>query len=142
MSSTSSDDELTSTDTVQYYSDDKELPIFSSTCTGYLAEEVARVLLNPDPIKVCHVQPMGVNKNASFIIDIDDVHFSDLKADDLGTWKTNGTKTTYFWIRPSGTIVISTKQKGPETKFYIMTRRYYVHGTYHLFRRVIIDIKG
>ena len=91
---------------------------------------------------MCHVQPLGVTKNATFIVDVDDVAFSDLKADDLGTWKTNGTKTTHFWIRPSGTIVISPKQKGPDTKSYIMTRRYYVHGTYQLFRRIIIDIKG
>ena len=39
---------------------------------------------------------MGVDKNATFIIDLNDVNFADLKADDLGVWKTNGTKTTYF----------------------------------------------
>ena len=127
---------------MQYYNDDKELPIFSSTCTGFLAEEVTRILLNPNTMKVCHVQPMGVTKNASFIVDVDDVEFADLKADDLGTWKTNGTKTTHFWIRPSGSIVMSAKQKGPERKYYTLTRRYYVHGTYQLFRRIIIDIKG
>ena len=141
-SSSSSDDEETSSKGIQYYSDDKELPVFSTTSAGYLAEQVAKVLLNPNLDKVCHVQPLGVTKNATFIVDVDDVAFSDLKADDLGTWKTNGTKTTHFWIRPSGTIVISPKQKGPDTKSYIMTRRYYVHGTYQLFRRIIIDIKG
>ena len=57
-------------------------------------------MLNPDTIKVCHVQPMGVTKNASFNVGVDDVEFADLKADNLGTWKTNGTKTTHFWIRP------------------------------------------
>ena len=40
---------------------------------------------------------MGVSKNAAFIVDVDDVEFADLKADDLGTWKTNRTKSTYFW---------------------------------------------
>ena len=100
------------------------------------------MLLNPESSKVCHIQPVGVSKNAAFIVDVDDVEFADLKADDLGTWKTNGTKSTYFWIQPSGTIVSSAKQKGPDNKSYVMTRRYYVHGSYQLFRRVITDIKG
>ena len=113
--------------------------MFSSTPTSYLAEELAKVLMNPSQTKICHVQPMGVTKNASFIIDIDDVAFSDLKADDLGTWKANGTKSTYFWIRPNGAIVISPKGS---TNTFLMARRYYVHGTYQLFRRVITDIKG
>ena len=109
----SDDSDVTTAGNTQYYNDDKELPIHSSTSAGYLAEEIAKVLLNPDVTKVCHVQPMGVT---TFTVDIDDVAFSDLKADDLGSWKTNGTKTTYFWIRHSGMIVISSKQKGPDTK--------------------------
>ena len=91
--------------------------------------------------KVCHIQPMGVTKNASFIINIDDVHFADLKADDLGSWKPNGTKVTYFRILPSGTMrILSCRPR--VTTSYALTRRYYVHSTYHLFRRTIIDIQG
>ena len=56
---------------------------------------------------------MGVTKNASFIIDIDDVHFADLKTDDLKSWKPNGTKATYFRILPSGTRrILSGRPKG------------------------------
>ena len=40
---------------------------------------------------ICHIQPLGVTKTATFIVDLD-VLFSDLKADDLGTWNANGTK--------------------------------------------------
>ena len=50
--------------------------------------------------RVCHIQPLGVTKTATFVIDLDDVLFSDLKADDLGTWIANGTKSTYFTIIP------------------------------------------
>lgn len=81
---------------------------------------------------------MGVDKNATFIIDLNDVNFADLKADDLGVWKTNGTKTTYFKSLPSGKMIV-TKQK---TSSHVMTRRYYVHGTYQRFRRVIVEIQG
>ena len=114
--------------------------IVSTTSTGYSAEEIARMLLNPEPSKVCDIQPVGVSKNATFIVDVDDVEFADPKADDLRTWKTNNTKSTCFWIQPSGTFVISGKQKGPDNKSYVTTRRYYVHGSYQLFCHVLTDI--
>ena len=126
----------------QYYEGDTALPIFSTTPSGYHAEKVARCLLHPDLDKVCHVQPMGVTRGATFVVDIDDVEFADLKADDLGVWKTNGTKTTHFCILPSGRIWISSKRKGRLSTYYVITRRYYVHGTYQRFRRVIVDIQG
>ena len=135
--SVSSDAEL------EYYDGDKELPLLSTVCFGYPAEKVARYVMNPVQEKVCHIQPLGVTKNATFILDIDDIPFSDIKADDLGVWKANGTKTTHFRILDDGSIMIaSAKLKGPMQSYYRMTRRYYVHGTYNLFRRVIIDIRG
>ena len=100
FSESSSDDEQASVDTMQYYNNDKELPIFSTTCVGYLAEKIARILLNPDLSQVCHIQPMGVTKNASFIVDLDDVEFADLKADDLGTWKLRVLKLLIFGFIP------------------------------------------
>ena len=80
---------------------------------GIMQEQVVRILMDAelDQDKVCHIQPMGVTKNASFIIDIADVHFADLKADDLGSWKPNGTKATYFRFLPSGTKrILSARQ--------------------------------
>jgi len=38
---------------------------------------------------------MGIVKNATFIVDLDDIKLSDLKADDFGSWKAGSTKTTY-----------------------------------------------
>ena len=65
------------------YNDDGKLPVFSSGTSGYPAEQVVRILMDPelDQDKVCHIQPMGVTKNASFIIDVDDIPFANLKAD-------------------------------------------------------------
>ena len=40
-----------------------------------------------DTNKVCHIQTLGITKNGTFIVDIDDVLFSNLIADDLGVWK-------------------------------------------------------
>ena len=113
--------------------------MFSDNLTSFLVEEVAEVLMSPNVNTVCHVQPIGVTKNATFIIDVDDVAISDLKADYLGTWKATGTKSTYFSIRPNDAILISSS-KG--TSNYVMTRKYYIHGTYQLFHHIISDIKG
>ena len=82
-------------------SDDKdvpELPLYSTVVSGHQASELANILMakNIDLQRICHIQPLGVTKTATFIVDLDDVLFSDLKADDLGTWKANGTKSTYF----------------------------------------------
>ena len=56
----------------------------------------------------------GLTSTATFIIDLDDVYFPDLKADDLhvGSWKPNGTKATCFDVLLGGEIqVITTKPK-------------------------------
>ena len=86
-------EEDTAEDKVENYDNDPELPLFSTVDSGYSASVLARILMNTniDTKRVCHIQPLGVTKNASFIVDIDDVLFSDLRADDLGTWRNNGT---------------------------------------------------
>ena len=96
-------------------------------------------MLHIDENLVCHVQPVGISKTCTFIIDTDDVPVDDLKADDLGVWKANGTKSTYISVLPDGSARILS---GKTTSGYCLTRRYYTHATYHLFRRIIIDLKG
>ena len=75
-------------------------------------------------------------------IDLDDVHFADLKADDLGSWKAGGTKRTLFRVLPSGAITIIPAKPKAHSEYYLLTRRYFTHNTYHLFRRIIVDIRG
>ena len=49
-----------------------------------------------DEERVCKIQPLGFNCNATFIIDFDSVDIADLKADDVGSWKGTGTRRSYF----------------------------------------------
>ena len=76
-------------------------------------DTLARVLMNKDidTNKVCHIKPLGVTKSATFIVDIDEVLFSDQKADDLGTWKNNGTESTYFSMSANGSVAIAGGKK-------------------------------
>ena len=55
--------------------------------------------------KVTNLKRLPYSATGCYIvIDLDDVLFSDLKADDLGTWIANGTKSTYFTIIPQSVI--------------------------------------
>ena len=89
-------------DNVIYYEDDPQLPLFSTVTGGYSASKLARIIMNKniDVNKVCNIQPLGVVKNATFIVDIDHVPFSDLRADDLEEqWnKINLFFHVYKWI--------------------------------------------
>ena len=76
------------------FNDDPELPVYSQTPTGYSLSDLVDILMCeaiPEE-KICKVQPLGVNRNCTFIIDFDAVSSEDIKADDLGSWKSNGTR--------------------------------------------------
>ena len=96
---------------------------------------------NVDDSTVCSVRPVGVSANAIFIVDMDKVHFSDLKCDDLGTWTATSTKSTFFRFAAFG-IKISEKNPSQSGMYHVLTRRYFVHGTYNLYHRIIVDIQG
>ena len=72
-----------------YFRDDPTLPIYSTRSSSYSASDLCNILLSDD-LNVCRLQPLGVTDNASFVIDLDFVQFEDLKADDLGVWKSTG----------------------------------------------------
>lgn len=96
-----------------------------------------------DVSKICTVRPCGISENASFIIDLDTVRFSDLKSDDLGSWNATGTKSTFFRITEMGVRIADKKpSKDAIGMYHVLTRRYYVHNTYNLFHRLIADVKG
>ena len=144
--STSEEESAVAMDPVLYYENDPELPIFSTVSTGYPASELANILMakNIDIQRVCRIQPLGVTKTATFVVDLDDVLFGDLKADDLGTWNAKGTKSTHFTMSPNGVVRIASGRpsRSMKSSYYTLTRRYYTHGTYKLFRRIVIDIRG
>ena len=78
-------------------------------------------------VPVCHVQPRGIIRNATFIVGVDDVNFSDFKADDLGSWVTKGTEPLSFDLSLMDQYVYL-----PESLLFKKdhhTRRYYTHAT-------------
>ena len=87
------------------------------------------------------IQPLGVNRSCTFIIDFDSVCLEDLKSDDVGSWKGNGTRRSYFTLKHNKAEFIKAvpSQIGAH---YVIIRRYFMHSTYNKFRRTIIEIRG
>ena len=123
-----------------YFKDDHTLPIYSTCSFSYNASELCSILLSDD-LNSCRLQPLGVTENASFIIDLDYVQFEDLKADDLGVWKSTGVKRSDFVITDEGEIRFQVG-RSHGTAHYTLFRRYYVHGTCLTFHRLIVSIQG
>lgn len=119
-----------------YFNDDPELPVYSQTSTGYSISELVEILISKSTSedKVCRIQPLGVNCNCTFIIDLDSISCEDLKADDVGSWKSNGTHRSYFKMnernRPEFQKVAPTQAAG----YFHTVRRYFVHHTYSKLR--------
>ena len=89
---------------------------------------------------VCSIRPTSVSENATFLIDVDTVRFTDLKSDDMGSWKSTGTKSVYFSIREGHVYFATVTERGE--LYHVLTRRYYIHSTYQLYKRIIVDIRG
>ena len=129
---------------ISHFNNDPELPVYSQRSAGYSLSELVEILMRekcPDD-KVCHIQPLGVNCNCTFIIDFDSVSFEDLRADDTGSWKSTGTRRSYFTLdrrnRPDFLKSAPLQLAGS----YHIVRRYFVHRSYSKFRRCIVEIRG
>ena len=127
-----------------FYDGDTELPVFSRMDHGCPVDTLIKTLLpqSLDEKRVCKVQPLGVQANAAFLIDLNTVPFKDIKADDLGVWKATGTKRTHFRFTQCNSIRYASGVPSKSSDYFLLTQRYYIHGTYNHFHRIISDIKG
>jgi len=129
----------------EFLDGDPELPLISWFEAGYPVHSLIQSLLSSDIDErcVCKVQPLGVMRNAVFMIDLDEVHFNDPKADDLGSWRATGKPTHFCFTQSQHIRFASGKPHGSTVGDYLlMTRRYYVHHTYDRFHWIITDIRG
>lgn len=66
----------------------------------------------------------------------------DLKADDMGSWKGNGTRRSYFKLNSNNMPEFRKAVPSLSNTHFVVVRRYFVHRTYNKFRRSIIEIQG
>lgn len=122
------------------------LPVYSvGRRSGIVTEEAVAILLDEeiDRTQVARAVPTSVSKNTLFIVDLESPHVKNLTtllADDLGSWKATGTKTSYF-REPTKSIPLT---KVTDTLFgvYRCTRSYYRNTSEPELLQVIISLKG
>ena len=110
---------------------------------GYTtAEHLIRLIFsindNTMKLQICKIQPIGMLENATFLIDLEEVTFCDLKSDNMGSWKATGTKSIYYKFS-EGTIVSTSCHS---QNCFILKRHYFIHGTYQTFHCLISDVAG
>ena len=119
----------------EFFDSDPEL-LIPQLEARYLVHSFIQTLLasDVDKSRMCKVQPLGVMRNAVFMIDLDEVHFSDLKADDQGSWRATGTKRTHFHFTQSQDIRYASGKPHRSTlgDYLLLTRRYYTMLTAHV----------
>ena len=98
----------------EYYCDDPQFPIYSRIMSGYVVGPLLNLLMvsEGNHSQICSVRPRGVFENATFVIDLDEVCFSDLRSDELGSWKATGTKSTWFRLTNDGVRIFVKKPPG------------------------------
>lgn len=93
------------------YKDDVMTPIFLWRKTAYTARETVCLLLGDyDAEYLCISQPINVSNNVSFLLDTSCFnHPYDLKCDDMGSWKHNGSLKRWFHVQTDlcGDIIIN-----------------------------------
>ena len=122
------------------------LPVYSvGRRSGIATEEAVAILLDEeiDRTQVARAVPTSMSKNTLFIVDLESSQVKSLRtlsADDLGSWKATGTKTSYF-REPTKSIPLT---KVTDTLFgvYRCTGSYYRNTSEPELLRVIISLKG
>ena len=101
MSTDDPSESMTSQGKVTYYNGDLLLPIYSTNQTVLSPLEVVCLLNNVgESISnelICTRQPLRIEHNRTFIIDLESLKSSeDIKCDDVGRWRNNSCNNYYF----------------------------------------------
>ncbi|XP_064629250.1 uncharacterized protein LOC135488544 [Lineus longissimus] len=107
------------------------MPIVSEVKTGLTAKELFCLLLH-DPLDgiVSVKKPIGVRKNAVFLIDLQSVKYKSLFADDNGAWLTSMPRRK-FWVDVSDGEVVGVSSSAAADvrgkRQYTLLRQYGIH---------------
>ena len=108
---------------------------------------IVETILDPelDNRRVCKSQPVAVECNSVFVVDLKHLKRSkDLLCDDLGTWKCDGCHCTWVLVDEGGIVDICGKEKPTtvEGSPYRVIKRYYIHKGSPDFHRLAVYLEG
>ena len=105
---------------------------------------IVETLLDPDldANQVCKAQPVAVESNLVFIVDLKHLkHPKDLLCDESGSWKCNGCRHTSLVVSD---IDICGKEKpsNVDGSLYKVTKKYYLNKGSPDFHRLVVTMEG
>lgn len=125
-------------------------PVFSWVKKAYTAEQLVCILLGEYRDEhLCISQPINISNNVAFLVNTSHLkHPDDLKCDDMGSWKHNGSPKHSFCVTKSKKgihkvepLKSSTSNDHPEDE-YILKRIYYKNISDDTIRKVIATLEG
>ena len=136
-------------DVRKYLHDDESLPIYDIRNSGCTYSEAVKILLDGDHSIACSKQPILVENNYMFLVNLTSLNDpDDIKSDDCGHWVHNGRKSTYVAVKSQNGKVSNVKSivkpMPPDENgtVYCLVRTYYIHDPHGDFKRVFYHIFG
>ena len=133
----------------KYLNNDKCVPIYDVRKSGCTYSEAVRVLLDGNDSLTCTKQPILVEDNYMFLVDLTSLEDpDDIKCDDCGHWVHNGCKSTHVAVKCRNGKVMDVKSIGKSTpldensRMYCLFRTYYSHDPHEDFKRIFYHIFG
>ncbi len=131
------------------YRGDSFTPVFSWNKTPYECVEIVKILLGKyDREYLCVSPPVNVANNVSFLANRESfVHWKDLKCDDMGLWKHNGSPKRYFYAETKGSEVenfhsVNKSEYCACKNVFELKRVYHINKSDDSARRTISTITG
>ena len=104
-------------------------------------------LLDPelDNDMICTMQPVNVEHNVVFIIDLGELkNVKDLYCNDMGSWQYNGVYHSWLTVDDIGFVSTLGKQKPAKitSNMYYVTKKYFVHRTSSDLKKIVVILSG
>lgn len=109
-------------------------------------QDLLKLLLNAprnNPELIASAHPVRIDKNASFIINLDDLkHAEDLLSDDLGAWEQTKTRSKWYLVRTeeNGEVTSVTKVTDRLPGSYQVCRRPYTNKSDRSLKKCIVNV--
>ena len=126
---------------------DEGLCVFSQIKKSLSSSEILNIILGKEhENKITDKVPIGVKKNATYVIDTSKLASpNDVRADDLGVWVNNGVRRTFVTCNVScGKVknIEVIKSSCFPVKAHQIVRSYFYHKHSKDFKRSIIELLG
>ncbi|MCG8624910.1 MAG: hypothetical protein MJE68_23290, partial [Proteobacteria bacterium] len=130
-----------------FYNGNPKLPAYARISTRMDTQEIVNAFLDPelDDDMICSMQPVNVENNVAFIVDLGKLkNVKDLYCDDMGSWQYNGVYHSWLTVDDAGFVSTMGKEKPSKltSDMYYITKKYFVHRTSSDLKKIVVTLSG